>query len=98
MEPCSHFLDRAFHFLLFYWHHIHRDFIYDLVEKAFLINLLQLGLSLITTISVRVMEAVKYIRKYKLLELEFYIDIVDKNTQALTVSEFENTTTFLHCI
>jgi uncharacterized membrane protein len=47
------------------------------IDKAFSMEFLKYGLSSITTISGAAMQGVKYIRKNKLIELEFCSGIVD---------------------
>jgi hypothetical protein len=48
------------------------------IDKAFSAEFLKYGLSSITTISGFAMQGVKYIRKNKLIELEFCSGMVDK--------------------
>jgi len=49
-----------------------------IIDKAFSAEFLKYGLSSITTISGAAMQGVKFIRKNKLIELEFCSGIVDK--------------------
>jgi uncharacterized membrane protein len=49
-----------------------------LIDKTFSVEFLKYGLSSITTISGAAMQGVKYIRKNKLIELEYCSGIVEK--------------------